>query len=121
MYKALLIPFDDKKPVEIVEINDRDDIYKHVAPDSRMFTVVGGHRFDLLGDDEGLYQGNPAERINARAMEIYAADQRVGLSAYASPLVGDFLAVGPVDDYGNQTDVPGEVIKFRFTWESNLG
>lgn len=118
-FKALLIPFDDTKPVEVVEINGRDDIYQHVAPESRRFTVQRSKTFDLLGDEEGLFQGNPTERINARAMEIYASDWGLTLKDFLSPLVGDWLACGGADFNGNMTDVPQSVIDFQFSWTTS--
>ena len=121
-YKALLIPFDDEKSVEVVTIDTDseglDSIYKRVAPDSRMFTVLGGDAFDLLGDDEGLLRSDAGERINARVMQLYAEDQNVALADFHSPLVGDWLVAGPLDEDGNQTDVPQGAVDFKFSWRS---
>ena len=117
-FKALLIPFDDDKPVEVVEINGLNDIYKYVAPDSRMFEALRTATFDLLLDEEGgpLMRSDAGDRVNARAMQLYADAEDMRLLDYGSPLCGDFLAAGPVDRRGEMTDVPQEVIDFPFSW-----
>lgn len=118
--KAVLIPFDEDKPVEVIDLAPGlDAIYERVAPDSRMFEVVRGNTFDLFGDEEGgpLMRNDAGDRINARAMQIYASDMLMGPRDYSSPLCGDFLAVGQPDDEGEQTDVPQHVIDFTgYTW-----
>jgi hypothetical protein len=117
-FRALLIPFDDDKPVEVVQIDGLDDIYKYVAPDSRMFEVLGSDKFDLLLDEEGgpMMRNDAGDRINARAMELYADAEGVGFGDFMVPLCGDYLAAGPVDRRGEMTDVPQEVIDFPFSW-----
>lgn len=117
--KAVLIPFDESKPVEAIDLPPGiDAIYERVAPDSRMFEVVRGKSFDLLGDEEGgpLMRNDAKDRINARAMQVFAADHGVDLHAFNGPMCGDFLAVGQPDANGNHTDVPGGVLEFNYTW-----
>jgi hypothetical protein len=117
--KAVLIPFDESKPVEVIDLGrGLDAIYERVAPESRMFEVTRGNTFDLLGDEEGgpLMRSDASERINARAMQIYASDKLMSLRDYTSPLCGDFLAVGIPDEEGEHTDVPQHVIDYRYSW-----
>lgn len=117
--KAVLIPFDEDKPVEVVTLAPGlDAIYAYVAPESRMFEVVRGDTFDLLGDEEGgpLMRSDAHERINARAMQVFADDHGMGVKDFNSPLCGDFLAVGRPNGRGNHTDVPQRVIDFTYSW-----
>lgn len=123
--KALLIPFDDDKPVELVELEQgeqiRERIYDLVAPDSRMFEVVRGKTIELWGDEEGgpMMRSDAGERVNARAMQLFASDHNVDLSAFASPLCGDFLAVGLTRPSGiSNKDVPEWLRDFEFTWKA---
>lgn len=117
--KALLIPFDDTLPVTVVEVPaGLDPIYDHVAPDSRRFTVLGGDDYSMYGDDEGLLRNDAGERINARAMQIYAASEGAGIEDFMSPLVGDWLVFGGVDTDGETEEVTVRVLNFRFTWTS---
>lgn len=115
--KAVLIPFDESKPVEVIDLAPGlDAIYEHVAPDSRCFTGLGGSDFYLMGDDEGLFHEDAGNRINARVMQLYAEDNGVGIRQFHSPLVGDWLVVGPADEEGETTDVPQRVIDFTYSW-----
>jgi hypothetical protein len=116
--KALLIPFDDTLPVEVIDLDNTDyrNITKIVAPDSGLFTRLGAETFDLFGDDEGLFHPEAHLRINARAMQLYADSVGAKLEDFGSPLVGDWLAVGLPNARGNNTDVPQAVIDFTFTW-----
>lgn len=118
--KAVLIPFDEDKPVEVIDLAPGlDAIYGYVAPESRMFEVTRGNTFDLFGDEEGgpLMRSDAHERINARAMQIYASDMLMGIRDYAVPLCGDFLAVGKPDDEGERADVPQHVIDYdNYSW-----
>lgn len=120
--KAVLIPFDESKPVQVVDLEaGLDAIYALVAPDSRMFEVTRGNTFDLYGDEEGgpLMRDDAKDRINARAMQIYASDMLMGIRDYGQPLCGDFLAVGMPDDEGERTDVPRHVIEYNnYTWSA---
>jgi hypothetical protein len=115
--KAVLIPFDESKPVEVIDLAaGLDAIYDRVAPDSRCFTGLGGSDFYLMGDDEGLFHQDAANRVNARVMQLYAEDNGGGISDFRSPLVGDWLVVGPADEEGETTDVPQRVIDFEYSW-----
>jgi hypothetical protein len=116
--KAVLIPFDDTKPVEVVEVeqNDLDRLYDLVAPDTRLITGMRMSDAYLFGDDEGLLRNDAGDRINARVMQLFADDNKMGLHDFHSPLVGDWLVVGPSDDDGNNTDVPQRVIDFAYSW-----
>lgn len=117
--KALLIPFDDSKPVTVVEVKEGlDPIYDLCAPESRCFTILGGDDFSLYGDDEGLLRSDAGERINARAMQLYAVSIGKTLEDFHSPLVGDWLAFGGVDAEGDTEEVTVRVLNFRFTWTS---
>jgi hypothetical protein len=117
--KAVLIPFDESKPVEVIDLNsdsNNDQLYDLVAPDSRCFTGMRGSDFYLMGDDEGLFHEDVENRVNARVMELFAKDNGMGIRDYHSPLVGDWLVVGPADEEGDSTDVPQRVIDFTYTW-----
>lgn len=115
--KAVLIPFDESKPVEVIDLAPGiDAIYDHVAPDTRCFTGLNGSDFYLMGDDEALLRDDAMDRINARAMELYGRDNGAGIRDFRSPLCGDFLVVGPADHEGETTDVPQRVIDFTYTW-----
>lgn len=120
--KAVLIPFDESKPVEVIDLAPGlNAIYERVAPESRVFEVVRGNTFDLFGDEEGgpLMRSDAPDRINARAMQIYASDMLMGIRDYSQPLCGDFLAVGQPDDEGERTDVPQHVIEYdNYTWST---
>lgn len=118
---ALLIPFDETKQPHLLELDPGlDAIYALVAPDSRMFEVTYGVSIELWGDEEGGpgMRNDAHLRVNARAMQLFAADHKVGLEAFVSPLCGDFLAVGRIDADGNPTDVPAWVQEFVFTWSN---
>jgi hypothetical protein len=118
--KALLIPFDEDKNVELIDLEATlENIYDRVAPDSRMFEVVRGKSIELWGDEEGGpgMRGDAAQRINARAMQLFASDHGVGIEAFASPLCGDFLAVG-INTGNHNTDVPEWASRFNFTWSN---
>lgn len=121
--KAVLIPFDEDKPVEVIDFDNSsyENYYPLVAPDSRCFTVLGASGYDMFGDDEGLLRADAGDRINARAMELYAAGAGVGVTIqdFHSPLVGDWLVVGSEEgpmDQEKVTDVPQEVIDFTYSW-----
>jgi hypothetical protein len=118
--KAVLIPFDESKPVEVVDLrpNDLDQLYDLVAPDTRLITGMGMSDAYMFGDDEGLLRSDAGDRINARVMELFAADARMGLHDYRSPLVGDWIVTGPADDEGDNTDVPQRVIDFTYSWSA---
>lgn len=125
--KAILIPFDTSKPVEVIDLQPGlDAIYERVAPDSRMFEVVRGNTFDLYGDEEGgpLMRGDADERINVRAMELFAKDWNTGPEAFARPLCGDFLVVGkmsyPSEDEEVLGDAPEWVIGHEFQWRLEM-
>lgn len=118
--KALLIPFDEANDVTLIDLEPNlERIYDLVAPDSRMFEVVRGKSLELWGDEEGGpgMRGDAGERVNARAMQLFARDHGVGLEAFASPLCGDFLAVG-LNTRNQNTDVPGWASRFNFTWSN---
>lgn len=120
--KALLIPFEDTDPVKVVDLAPgREPIYDLIAPDSRMMQFVRSAQFDLIGDEEGGpgMRNDAGERVNARAMQLLAWGEGVGIDAFASPLCGDFLAVGPVDGNGNSTNIPQRIIDFKFSWRSS--
>lgn len=117
--KALLIPFDTTEPVRLIDLQPGlDALYALVAPDSRMFEVVRSVTFDLLGDEEGgpLMRNDAQERINVRAMELFAFDHKVGPEAFSYPLCGDFLVTGHPDARGNRTDAPEWPASFVFSW-----
>lgn len=116
--KAVLIPFDESKPVEVVDLrpNDLDQLYDLVAPDTRLITGMGMSDAYMFGDDEGLLRDDAGERINARVMELFAADNGMGIRDFHSPLVGDWIVTGPADDEGDNTDVPQRVIDFTYSW-----
>lgn len=115
--KAVLIPFDEDKPVEVIDLAPGlDAIYERVAPDSRCFTGMSGSDFYLMGDDEGLFHEDVQNRVNARVMQLFGEDSGVGIEGFHSPLVGDWLVVGPADDEGENTDVPQRVIDFTYSW-----
>lgn len=116
--KALLLPFDGGQPVRVIEVRDGnlEDIYDRIAPDSRLFTCLNGKDFSLYGDDEGLFHAEAHLRINARAMQLYADSEGVGIEAFTSPLVGDFLVFGLPDREGNTTDVPQRAVEFDYSW-----
>lgn len=119
-HKALFIPCDGDQPVEWLDLPvGRDAIYEKVAPRSRMFEAVRGESFDLLGDEEGMFHPDVANRINARAMQLLAHDfGQTDASGFRSALVGDFLVVGPPTARGNSSDAPEWVKDFAFTWKS---
>lgn len=118
--KAILVPFDDEKPVELIDLDNSDylNITKIVAPDSGIFTRLGSMTFDMYGDDEGLLRNDAGERINARAMQIFAHDTGSTLRDYTSPLVGDWLLTGHPDIEGENTSVNESLLHFPFTWKS---
>jgi hypothetical protein len=116
--KAVLIPFDESKPVEVIDLrpNDLDQLYDLVAPDTRLITGMGMSDAYMFGDDEGLLRNDAGERINARVMELFAKDAKMGIRDYHSPLVGDWLVTGPADGEGDNTDVPQRIIDFTYSW-----
>jgi hypothetical protein len=116
MTKGLLIPFDDTLPVEEVEFDGLDDMYRLIGCDTVDRMAAKDVTFWL--DDEGLLRGDASERINARAMELYASLTGAGLQDFAVPLVGNYLIDGPAGPGGEETDVPQRVLDFRFTWTS---
>lgn len=123
--KAVLIPFDESKPVEVIDFDNSTytNIYPLVAPDSRCFTVLAMGDCDAYGDDEGLFHEDASNRINARMMQLYGEAHGVGILEYHSPLVGDWLVVGPERgplDQEKATDVPQRVLDFTYTWTTRL-
>ena len=116
--KALLLPFASDQPVRVVEIRpgNLEDIYDQVAPDSRLFTCLDGKDFSLYGDDEAFFHPEASLRVNAKAMQLLADSEGVGIDAFASPLIGDFLVFGLPDDEGRTTDVPQRAVDFNYTW-----
>lgn len=121
--EALLIPFDETQEPRVVELRpgNLEDIYQHVAPDSRMFEVTRGKTIELWGDEEGgpMMRADAGERINARAMQLFAHDWSVGIDAFMTPLCGDFLAVGGLQFSGRNADVPQWVRDFTFSWSTH--
>lgn len=113
-YKAILIPHDRTKQIEVVDMNGDDfrQITQKVAadPEHGLFScsTIGGGRASLWYDDEGLY--TQPENVNTRAMALWAALDRVSIVDFAVPLVGDYLVTGPADDEGYTTSVPVEVM-----------
>lgn len=120
--KALLIPFDETLPVTVVEVerDSLDAIYDLCAPESRCFTVLGGDDYSMYGDDEGLLRADAGHRVNARAMQLYAASEGAGIDDFMSPLVGDWLVFGGVDAEGETGEVTVRVLNFRFSWTARV-
>jgi hypothetical protein len=115
-HKALLIPFDENKPVEEIEFDaDRPDTWaKLVCPaggsgaiDFKSFPTQGTQ---LMFDDMGLY--DQPNNTNPRAMKLWAHLSGISLDNFRQPLVGDFVVLG-LDRYQGETeDVPGHVRYF---------
>lgn len=119
--KAVLIPFDEDKPVEVIDFDNSHytNIYPLVAPDSQTFTVLAMGDCDAYGDDEGLLRSDAGDRINARMMELYGDATQSKIADFRSPLCGDWLVVGPEAgplDREKATDVPQRVIDFTYSW-----
>lgn len=113
-YKAILIPHDNNKQVEVVDMDSSDyrEITRKVAADpvNGLFScsTIGGGRCSLWYDDEGLF--NQPTNVNTRAMALWASIDRVDIRDFAVPLVGDYLVTGPADDEGYTTDVPIDIV-----------
>jgi len=119
--KALLIPFENDKPVQVLDLESGfEHMYPLIAPDSRMIEVLRTEQFELFLDEEGgpLMRSDAGERINARAMQLYAfAHNITDPSAFAYPFCGDFIAMGLIDAEGERNaDVPEWVTEFPFSW-----
>ncbi|QOP66839.1 hypothetical protein SEA_ODYSSEY395_90 [Arthrobacter phage Odyssey395] len=119
MTKGLLIPFDDTLPVMEVEFNGLDDMYRLIGCDTIDRMVAEDVTFWM--DDEGLLRSDAGQRVNARAMELFASLTGHSLQDFSVPLVGNYLLDGPCDDEGNETDVPERIKDFRYTWTTRAG
>lgn len=126
---AVLIPCDGDKPVQSVTYDDSD--YRNLTAlifdgdrtgtfTSLQATGADGTVVSLWGDDEGLLRSDAHQRINARAMQLYAHLTGATIEDFMSPLVGDWVVLGGADDDGESLAVPGWVQDFPFTWASSI-
>lgn len=118
MTKGLLIPFDDTLPVQEVEFNGLDDMYR--LTECSMIDRMVAKDVTFWFDDEGLLREDAGQRINARAMELYASLTGHVLKDFAVPLVGNYLLDGPCDAEGCETDIPERIKDFRYSWTTKV-
>jgi hypothetical protein len=120
MTKGLLIPFDDALPVQEVEFNGLDDMYRLTGCSmiDRMVAENDEYAATFWFDDEGLLRSDAGQRVNARAMQLYAYLTGHQLDDFSVPLVGNYLIDGMCDDEGNETDVDPDLKDFQFTWSA---
>jgi hypothetical protein len=116
MTNAILIPFDNDLPIREVTFDGLDDMYKLIGCTDVERLATQKVTFWL--DGEGLLRSDAGERINARAMQLYAELCDMTLADFAVPLVGDYLLDGPCDDEGEETDVPSWVKHYPFSWSA---
>jgi len=119
-HKAILIPHDITREIEEIDLptGNYKEITKRVCRDGDgLFSVSNLGHFTFAYDDEGLFTqpGN----INSRAMAIWAKVEGVSMRSFRSPLVGDYLMLGPADDEGENTDVTPEARRLA-EWAQGL-
>lgn len=127
---GIFIPSDSAEPVRLVGHDNTD--YKDLAAlifdgdrDGGLIECLSsedsdGNDVSLWGDEEALLKEGAHTRINARAMQLYAALEGVGINDFASPLVGNFVVLGGVDGDGNTLSAPISVARFDYTWKVKL-
>lgn len=112
--KALLIPWDETKPVEEFEyVEDHwtelsEKITGNTAGmlDQRTFPT---RHTQLWFDDLGHY--DQPNNTNVRAMKLWAHLCGINLDNFRQTLVGNFVVMG-IDELGEAADVPGHVRYF---------
>lgn len=86
---------------DTVEFEGYEDIVAHL--DCQMCTVIPPREqfrdngYEVYGDDEGALS---SERVLSRMGSVW----------HGAPIFGNILIVGPVDDEGNTTSLPAEMI-----------
>lgn len=126
MSKAIIIPCDESQPLRWAEHDDND--YKSMTTlvfggdrDGGTFSAsTVGRGVTFFYDDEGLYRSDAGDSVNARAMQLWADIEGMGVRDFAVPLIGDYVVVGPADEDGHSMDAPGWVMKHRFTWTTRV-
>ena len=117
-HKALKVPHDDSKPVEIVEWQNHGENSQQLV----FGPLTPGHASRIVGmsicsrdvqcayDDEGMY--NQPFNVNIRAMKLWAHLSGRKVSDFIQPLWGDYVFVGYERENGDTTDVSPMAIAF---------
>lgn len=117
-YKAVKIPFDAEKPIEVVEYDEGGENLEELV----FGPLATGHSSRTVGmsimsreaqcayDDEGMF--NQPFSINERAMKLWAHLSGRKLSDFRQPLWGDFVILGFERDSGDTKDVPQSVFDY---------
>lgn len=122
---VIVIPADGTKPVrrDSYDTSDYTNLTALIFNGDRTGTFQcmtsadkDGNEVTLWLDDEGLLREDAGERINARAMELYAHLEEIGIEGFRVPLVGDYVITGGADEDGESLDAPGWIMDFPFTW-----
>lgn len=103
-HKALYVPADDSKPVEVFDHRDGDmgAISDRVGTTETGMSTVS-RNVTAAYDDIGLYR--QPQNVNNRAMQIWAAEAGRSARDFIQPLVGDYVFLGS-DEYGEYADLP---------------
>lgn len=117
MHKALLIPWDDSKPVEEIEL-DENRLLEQMA--AQVCAVRNGmldfksfptQHTQLVYDDNGMF--DQRTNTNIRAMKLWAHLAGVPVTSFRQRLVGNFIVLGMDPFEGDTLDVTAAV-RFYF-------
>lgn len=115
MPKAILIPADHRKPVEVFETGEdeaktfREKIFEGeygIMSFSTLRNAGADKELTLCYDDEGLY--NTPLAVNIRAMAIYELMDNIMLHSFTVPLVGNYIAFS-TDEEGETIDIDSQL------------
>lgn len=117
-YKAVKVPWDAEKPIEVVEYHEGGDNLEELV----FGPLVPGHTSRVCGmsimgreaqcayDDEGMF--NQPFNVNVRAMKLWAHLSGRKFTDFVQPLWGDYVILGFERDSGDSKDVPDSVLAF---------
>lgn len=117
-YLALIIPDKAEQKVRLERIDlTGDDLAEIVhwgfypQRTELSFTSMRAWGIEIAYDDLGLHRPEAAERINYRAMRLWAELTGRSVQSFAAPLIGTFVVLG-VTDWGEESaDVPRNVVE----------
>lgn len=109
--RMLVVPADDQTRVSVVNVEE-DQITslvfaEHPEWSELTFSAFNAQKIQCAYDDLGLFR--QGDRMNARAMFLWAALRNMSVNDFQVPLVGNFVFFG-YDDEGESIDIPDELV-----------
>lgn len=120
MTKALMIPWDEDKPIVEADLEENREleqmetlIFGPTNPGAATSRILGSsvlkHGIQAFHDDEGMW--NQPFNVNLRVMKLWAHLTGRKVSDFRQPLWGNWVVYG-FNEEGESVDVPGEVTDF---------